>query len=84
MPSVRSLAFKRRIYIGIVILLLGIIILIYSYCVKKKLVYIAIVSLSNYQPFFCSEYIKLNMRFSCNIKSILNMEYIFLVHLKIL
>ena len=44
MPSVRSLVSKRRTRVVAIILLLGEIILTYSYCVLKGLVYIAIIA----------------------------------------
>ena len=44
MPSIRSLASKRRVYIIAVILLLSKIISTYSRCVLKGLVYIAIIA----------------------------------------
>ena len=47
MPPIRFLASKRRAYIVAVILLLGEIIPIYSYC-AKKLVYIIIVAPFNH------------------------------------
>ena len=48
MPFIRSLAFKRCAYIVATILLLGEIMPIYSYCAKKKLVYVVIIA-----PFSC-------------------------------
>ena len=44
MPLIRSLASKRRAYTVAVILSLGEIIPSYSYCDKKKLVYIIIMA----------------------------------------
>ena len=39
----------------------------YTCCIKKKLLYIAIVALFSYQLLFYSKYTKLNIRSSCNI-----------------
>ena len=44
MPPVRSLASKHHARVIVVILLLGKIIFIYSYCAEKKLVYIIIIA----------------------------------------
>ena len=41
-----------------------------SYYVKKGLVYITIINQSGRQPFFCSEYTKLNTCVLCNIHSV--------------
>ena len=68
MPSVRSLVSKRRTRVVAIILLLGEIILTYSYCVLKGLVYIVIISLLGRQPsiyFKCTKaniYLLYNMR----------------------
>ena len=48
MPSIRSLVSECYTYIVVTILLLGEIMPIYSYCAKKKLVYIVIIA-----PFGC-------------------------------
>ena len=81
MPSIRSSVFKYYTCIVILILLLGVIMIIYSYYTKKKLVYIIIAAPSSYQPSSYSECIKLNMRSSCNIKSVFNAEYTFFIYL---
>ena len=78
MPPIRSLVLACCAYIVVLILLLGKIMPIYSYCAKKKLVYIIIAALFNYQPFSCSKYIKLNIYFACNIWLVFNTKYIFL------
>ena len=44
MSFIRSLAFKRRLKLVLLILSLGEIILLYSYYVEKGLVYIAIIA----------------------------------------
>ena len=49
MPFIRFLASKCYTYIVILILLLGKIMPIYSYCTKKRLVYIIIITLCLYQ-----------------------------------
>ena len=76
MPPVKSLAFKYCAYIVLVILLLGEIIPIYSYCIKKKLVYIIIIAFSSHQPSSYIKCTKLNMHSSCNIKLVSNAEYL--------
>ena len=67
MPPVRSLASGHRAYIVAVILLLSKIIPTYSRCAKKKLVCVIIIAPFSCQPSSYSEYIKLNMRLSCDI-----------------
>ena len=74
MPFIRFLASKCRTYIISVILLLGEIIPICSCCVKKKLVYIIIIAPFSHQSSFYFKCTKLNMRLSCNIKSVLDAE----------
>ena len=81
MPFIRSLAFKHHAYIVIVILLLGEIMPSYSYCDKKKLVYIIIIALFNYQPSSYSKCTKSNICLSCNVKLLSNTEYLYLIHL---
>ena len=72
MPFIRSLASKRRTYIIAVILSLSKIIPIYSRCVLKGLVYIIIIAPLGCQPSSYTKYTKLNMRLSCDIKSVFN------------
>ena len=82
MPPVRSLASKYTAYYSklvVIIFLLGKIIPTYSYCMEKGLVYIIITALSSCQPSLYTEYIKLNIYTLCNIRSVSNTEYIFLV-----
>ena len=81
MPFIKSLASECCAYIITLILLLGVIMPIYSYCVKKKLVYIIITALFSYQPSSYSKYIKLNIYSSCNIKSVSNAKYIFFLYI---
>ena len=83
MPPVRSLVFKRRARTVAVILLLSEIMPTYSYCVSKGLVCITITALFSRQPCFYTKYIKLNMHSSCDIRLVLDTEYIFLIHFTI-
>ena len=80
MPPVRSSASKRRAYIIAVIFLLSKIMPIYSRYTEKKLVYIAIIAPSSCQSSFCIKCTKLNIYLSCNIKSVSNTKYIFLIY----
>ena len=80
MPLVRFLASKCYTYIVAVILLLSEIMPTYFYCVLKGLVYIIIIAPLGHQPSFYTKCTKLNMRLSCNIKSVSNTKYIFLIH----
>ena len=69
-PPIRSLVFKHLAYrskLVAVILLLGKIMPIYSYCAEKGLVYIIIIAPFSYQPSSYMEYTKSNMHSSCNI-----------------
>ena len=75
MLFIRSLVSKRYAYIVLVILLLGEIMLIYSCCTKKKLVYITIIAPFGRQPSFYIKCIKSNMYLSCNIRSVLDAKY---------
>ena len=78
MPFIKSLISKCHAYIVTLILLLGVIMPIYSCCAKKKLVCVIITASFNHQPSSCSKCTKLNMCFSCNIKSVLNTKCVFL------
>ena len=78
MPSIRFLAFKRCTCTVAVILLLGKIIPSYSCYKEKKLVYIIIIAPFSYQPSFYIKCTKLNIRLSCNVKSVSNAKYIFI------
>ena len=79
MPSVRSLASKRRAHIVTVIFLLGEIIPTYSYCVFKGLVYIAIIAPLGYQLSFYIKCTKLNIHLSCDIRLVSNTKYAFFI-----
>jgi len=59
------------------ILLSGEVILLYSRCAKKGLVYIAIAAPSSHQPSSYSKYTSTNMRSSCDVRSVSNTKYIF-------
>ena len=76
MPSVRSLAFKYRVYIVLVILSLGEIMPIYLCCAKKKLVCIIITALFSRQPSSYFKCTKSNIYLSCNIKSVSDTKYL--------
>ena len=67
MLFIRSLASKHYAYIVILILLLSEIMPIYSYYIKKKLVYIIIITLLNCQPFFNLKCTKLNIYIFYNV-----------------
>ena len=84
MPFIRSLASKRYTYVIAVILLLNKIMPTYSCCVFKGLVYIIIIAPLNCQPSFYTKYTKLNMRSSCNIKSVSNTKCASLIRFYIL
>jgi len=47
----------------------------YSYCVDKKLVYIAITAPSGRQPSSYAKYTKSNIRSSCDVRSVSNAKY---------
>ena len=81
MPLIRFLASKRHTYIIAVILLLGEIMLIYSYYTKKKLVCIIIMAFFSRQPSSYIKYTKLNIRLSCNIRLVFDMECLYFIHL---
>ena len=80
MPFIKSSASKRYACIVAVILSLSEIMPTYSRCVLKGLVYIIIIALLGRQPSSYTKYTKLNMRSSCNIKSVSNAKYTFLIH----
>ena len=67
MPSIRSLASKRRAYIVAVILLLSKIMPSCFRCIEKRLFYITILALSSRQPFFYAEYTCANIQSSYDI-----------------
>ena len=79
MPFIKSSVSKRCTYIVAIIFSLSKIIPIYSCCVLKGLVYIAIIAPLGHQPFFYAKCTKLNIRSSCNIRSVSNAKYIYLM-----
>ena len=84
MPPVRSLASKYCAYVVAIILSLSKIMPTYSRCVLKGLVYIIIIASLGRQPFSYTKYTKLNIRLSCDIKSVSNTKYTFLIYSYIL
>ena len=76
MPFIRSLVSKCYTYIVSVILLLSKIMPLYSYCTKKKLVYIIIITPFSRQPFSCVKCTRLNIYLSYNIRSVFNIKYL--------
>ena len=76
MPFIRYLASKRRTYIIAVILLLGEIMPMCSRCTKKKLVYIIIAAPFSHQLSFCVKCTKSNIYSSCNVRLVLDAEYL--------
>ena len=83
MPSVRSLTSKHfACYFKLVavIFLLSKIMPTYSYYAEKGLVYIIIITLSDYQPSFYAKCTKLNIYLSCNIRLVSNTKCIFFIY----
>ena len=60
MPPIKSLVFKRRTFFTSLILLNGITINPYFWCVKKGLIYIALIAPSGRQLFFYLKCTKAN------------------------
>ena len=81
MPPIRSSTSKRRARIVLTILLLSKVILTYSRCTKKKLVYIIIVSPSSRQPSSYTKCTKANIHSSYNVRSVSNTKYTRLLRL---
>ena len=84
MPFIRFLVSKRTtcyFKLVAVILLLNKIIPTYSCYTEKGLVYIVIIAPLNRQFFSYTKCTKLNIRSSCNIRSVFNTKYIFLARL---
>ena len=77
MPPVRSLVSKYCAYVVFIILLLGEIMPLYSYCAEKKLVYVVITAPFSRQPSSYMECIKSNIYLSCDIRLVSNAKYIF-------
>jgi len=68
-----------RAYVVAVILSLSEIILLYSCCVKKGLVYITITVLSSCQPSSYSKYTSANIQLSCDVCLVSNVKCIFYI-----
>ena len=81
MSFIRFSASKCYACMVTLILLLGVIILIYSYCAKKKLVCVIITALFSYQPSLCSKCIKLNIYSFYNVRSVSDIKYTFFIYL---
>ena len=79
MPPIRSLASIYCVLLATLISLNSKIISLYSCCIKEGLVYIIIITPSNYQPSFYLEYTKVNTCFSYNIYLVSNNKYIFIL-----
>ena len=76
MPFIRYLASTYYTKLMAMILLLSKIMLSYSYCKEKKLVYIIIITPSSRQPSFYIKCTKLNICLFYNIKSVSNTKYL--------
>ena len=75
MPPVRFTVFKRHARVIAVIFLLSKIMPIYFCYTKKKLIYIAIIALSSYQPFSYFKYTKLNIYSFYDVLLVFNAKY---------
>ena len=84
MSFIRSLASKRRLRLVSLILFLGEIMPLCFYYMEKKLFYIAILVSFSRQPSFYTKCIKLNMRLSCNIRSVFNAKCIYFIRFCVL
>ena len=87
MSFIRSLVFKRAARhskLVAVIFLLNKIMLTCSHYMLKGLVCIIIIAPLGRQPFFYTKYTKLNIHLSCNVRSVSNTKYAFLIHSYIL
>ena len=84
MPFIRSLVSKRCTHIVAIILSLNEIMPTYSRYILKGLVYIAIIAPLGRQPSFYTKCTKSNIHSSCNIRSVSNAKYTFLIYFYIL
>ena len=84
MPLVRSSVSKRCTCIITIILSLNKIMPTYFCCVLKGLVYIAIIALLGCQPSYYTKYTKLNMRLSCDVRSVFNTKCIYFIYFYVL
>ena len=80
MPPIRFLASTYRTKLVAVILLFSEIMPSYSCYKEKKLVYIIIIAPFSRQPSFYIKYIKLNIYLFCNIRSVSDAKYLYLIH----
>ena len=76
MPLIRSSASKRRACIVAIILLLGKIMPTYSCYMLKGLICVIIIVFLDCQPSFYTKYTKLNIRLSCDVRSVFNAKCI--------
>ena len=53
--------------------------LLYLCCIKKGLIYITIASLTNCQPLSCAECTKANIYSFCNVRSVFDTKYIYIL-----
>ena len=83
-PPVRSLASKRYAYVIAIIFLFSEIMPTYSRYVLKGLVCVIIIAPLGRQPSFCTKCTKLNIYLSCNIRSVFNIECVYLIYSYIL
>ena len=79
MPFIKSLASKRHSRLVLLILSLGEIMPLYSYCVKKRLFYIIILAPFSCQPSSYTKCIKSNIYLSCNVRLVSNTKYAYLM-----
>ena len=77
MPFIRSLASMHCVLLAASISLNGEIISPYSCCVKKGLVYIAIIAFFSRQPSFYFKCIKANIYSLCDVRLVFTNKYIF-------
>ena len=87
MSFIKSSVFKRLAYyfkLVAIILSLSEIIPTCSHYAEKGLVYIIIIALFSCQLSFCTECTKLNIYSSCDVRSVSNTKYTFLMRLYIL
>ena len=80
MPFIRFIILKRCTFLILSISLNREIINPYSYCAKKGLVYIIIITPSGYYPFFCLECTKANIYLLYNVRLVFINKYIFLYY----
>ena len=78
MPFIKSSISAYCAKLVAVIFLLSEIMPSYSCYKEKKLVYIIITAPFGRQPSFYIKYTKLNIRLSCNVKSVSDTKYIFI------